>query len=84
MKARKLEHDRPPTPSQRKTENQQHRCSNFCGVYCNPAVDGRNPAWPYIDLIYQKYRKSGSIEQIYIYDMYTDVHEVMQDFYHQQ
>ena len=32
-------------------------------------VDGRNPAWPYIDLIYQKYRTSGSIvhEHIYIY-----------------
>ena len=29
-------------------------------------VDGRNPAWPYIDLIYQKYRNSASMLHIYI------------------
>ena len=41
----------------------------------NPTVDGRNFACLYIDIIYQKYRKSGNLVQIYIY-----VYGVMQIF----
>ena len=37
-------------------------------------IDGRNPAWPYIYFIYQKYGHSGSIVHLY-------VHNGLQDFY---
>ena len=36
------------------------------GAWEDPTVDGRDPARPYLDLIYQEYRKSGSIVHTYI------------------
>ena len=41
------------------------------------STNDRNPASPYIDLIYQNHRTTGSIVHIY-------VHTMMQDFYHPQ
>ena len=57
-------------------------CSPFVWVLWSrvqvaPTVDDRNPSWPYLDIIYQNHRGSGSIAHIYI-------NKVTQDCYHQQ